>query len=421
MTGAAVTSGLGVGKSGRSRCQLPHCGLPGLCFSRNSLKNQVRTVISRQQSDVARRSATGLTVRGISVSAVDSEFVRQWSQLESSSLDGNAFLSPGFVQSLERNLSEPAPFVVAVEDEATGTLAGLGVFEEVRGTRLLPLTHLRAFETDFGFTSGVLLDACHADAAADALFGWLKANGSWNGLAFSRLPTDSQTTRTLIAAAERNGHGWREDSLSQRACIRAEEIPDEAMSLYSKSRRKSLRQNLRKLASNGNMHFQIHTEDASGRCLAEFLRLEACGWKGEGQSALGCAGNLSTFAREWAASLAEAGQLAICELSIDGRPVAMSLNPISGDTMFAFKIGWDSEFASCSPGNLCEWFTLQSLPTELPQIRFVDSCATTGSYIEKIWPWTFELADGVFPTTWLGSLAVDSMLRLKQVKRLLRG
>ena len=378
-------------------------------------------MISRcQPTDDAFRSATGLTVR--EVSAIDPELVRQWSQLESSSLDGNAFLSPGFVQSLERNLNGPSPFVVSVEDEASGTLAGLGVFEEVRGSRLLPLTHLRAWETDFGFTSGVLLDACHADATADALFGWLKSNGNrWNGLAFSSLPTDSQTTRTLFAAAERNGHGWREDSLSQRACIRAEAIPDEAMSLYSKSRRKSLRQNLRKLESHGEVHFQIHTQDPDGRCLAEFLRLEASGWKGEGQSALGCDENLSKFAREWSTSLAEAGQLAICELNIDGRTVAMSLNPISGDTMFAFKIGWNSEFASCSPGNLCEWLTLQSLSTELPQVRFVDSCAKPGSYVEKIWPWTFELADGVFPTTWLGSLAVDSMLRLKQVKRLLRG
>ncbi|MBC8290072.1 MAG: GNAT family N-acetyltransferase [Planctomycetes bacterium] len=382
----------------------------------NVLKSQSHT------TDLVFTTA-GLAVREVSVRSVDAAFEQQWMRLESASLDGNAFLSPSFVRSLERNLPQKtSPFIVAIEEETAGTLTGLGVFEEVRGSRLLPMTHLRSWETEFGFTAGFLLDACHAEATAAALFGWLKANGNrWNGLAFSNLPAESQNTQVLLASAERAGHSWREDSRSARACLRVAEIPDDVMTLYSKSRRKSLRQNLRKLESHGEVRFRIHTQDSDGRLLGEFLRLESSGWKGEGNTALGSDSNLTAFSREWTTALNESGQLAICELSVDGRSVAMSLNPICGETMFAFKIGWEESFAACSPGTLCEWLTLQSLQSHLPQIRFVDSCSQPGSYVEKIWPWTFELTDGVFPTTWPGSLAVDSMLRIKQVKRLLRG
>lgn len=367
-------------------------------------------------------SPSGLTVREMPLTEVDTSFSERWAELESNSLNGNAFLSPGFVLAVARNVVERPPFLVAIEDKSTGSLTGLGVFEEVHGSRLLPLTHLKHWETDFGFTGGVLLEANEPDASAAALFEWLKVNGSrWHGLAFSNLPAESPTARTLFTAAGTAGHTWRQDSGSRRALIRTEEIPDDVMTLYSKNRRKSLRQNLRKLEAHGSVKFQIHRRDPDGCRRQEFLRLEASGWKGEDGTALGSAPQLTAFCREWMDSLLESGMLAICELSVDDQPVAMSLNPISGETLFAFKIGWDASFAACSPGTLCEWHMIRSLKSELPRVRFVDSCSTEGSYVEKIWPWKLKLTDGVFPTTWFGGLAVDSMLRVKYVKRLLRG
>jgi CelD/BcsL family acetyltransferase involved in cellulose biosynthesis len=368
------------------------------------------------------RCASGLTVREIPIAEVDAEFSERWAQLGPTSLDGNAFLGPAFVQSLVRNLPDVAtPFLVAIEEEATQTLTGLCVLEEVRGSRLLPLSHLRNWQTDYTLTGGVLLRSDAAESTAEALFEWLEANGHrWNGLAFSDLPANSRTGRTLFAAASQAGHSWREDSRLDRASVPVEEIPDDIMTLYSKSRRKSLRRIRRKLESHGEVQFEIHTKDPDNRLLGEFLRLEASGWKGRGNSALASDPQQAAFCHEWVAAIAGAGELAICELSVDGRPVAMSLNAIHGDTLFACKVGWEESFADCSPGTLCELFTLQSLRTLLPHVRFVDSCSRPGSYVEKIWPWTFELTDGVFPTTWLGSLAVDSMLRIKQVKRLLR-
>jgi hypothetical protein len=127
------------------------------------------------------------------------------------------------------------------------------------------------------------------------------------------------------------------------------------------------------------------------------------------------------FCRAWVDSLLAVEGVAICELTVDGRAVAISLNAISGHRLFALKIGWNAAFAACSPGTLCELFLLQSVRNRLPEVKLVDSCAQPHSYVEKVWPWRISLTHGVFPTTKLGRLAVDSMLRIKFVKRLLRG
>ena len=370
------------------------------------------------------RSPGCVTVRELATGEVDSDFIARWARLESESLEGNAFLSPGFVLAAAEHLSGTSrPFLVAIENESTGELIGLGVFEQSRGSRLLPLTHLQAWQCEHSFTQGLLLRSNVADDAVDALFAWLLNNGHrWHGVSFSDRTAESKLDAVLGEAANRAGLKWREDWRTQRAGISVTEVPDDCLTaLFSKSRRKSLRRDQRKLESHGVVDFHIHTDDPDGRLLDEFFRLESCGWKGDDETSLASTPASASFCRAWVDSLFESGRVAISELTVGGRAVAMSLNPISSETLFAFKIGWDTNFADCSPGTLCELFLMQSVRQQLPDVRFVDSCAEPGSYVEKVWPWTFPLTSGVFPTTRLGSLAVDSMLRIKQVKRLLRG
>ena len=98
----------------------------------------------------------------------------------------------------------------------------------------------------------------------------------------------------------------------------------------------------------------------------------------------------------------------------------MSPKPLCPAYSVCLKIGWDPDFADCSPGVLSELLLLQSLSEQLPAARFVDSCARPDSYLESVWPWKLALTTGVFPVTRLGSLAAGSMLRIKQARRLLR-
>jgi len=367
--------------------------------------------------------AGSITVRELNPLELEAEFLTRWRQLEASGIEGNAFLSPEFVLAAVEYLpTDTRPFVLAVERKCTRELIGLGVFEETRGSRCLPLTHLQSWQCDYGFTDGLLLHSGAQDAAADALFAWLIENGGrWHGLAFSDRTSGSRLDHTLIAAADRAGLEWIEDWRIERAAIQVAEIPEDCFSeLYSKNRRKRLRRDLRRLETRGRVKFRIETDGRDERLLQEFLRLEKSGWKGADDTALASRPDHTQFCRSWVESLAANGKAVFAELTVDGRPIAMSLNLLSGDRLFAFKIGWDPDFADCSPGVLSELLLLQSLSEQLPAARFVDSCARPDSYLESVWPWKLALTTGVFPVTRLGSLAAGSMLRIKQARRLLR-
>ena len=367
--------------------------------------------------------ATGpVTVRELNPLELEAGFLTQWRQLESAGIEGNAFLAPEFVQAAVEHLStEAQPFVLAVERQQTRELIGLGVFEETRGSRLLPLTHLQGWQCEYAFTDGLLLHSASQDEAADALFAWLIQNSRrWHGLAFTNRTSGSRLDRTLSAAAERAGLEWVEDWRIERAAIEVAEVPEDCLSaLYSKNRRKKLRRDMRRLETHGTVQFRIETDDGDQRLLQEFLRLEQSGWKGADETALASRPDHAQFCCSWVKSLAENGKAIFAELTVDGRPVAMSLNALSCDRLFAFKIGWDSEFADCSPGVLSELLLLQALSEQLPGTRFVDSCAKPDSYLDHLWPWKQALTTGVFPVTRLGSLAAGSMLRIKQARRLL--
>ena len=92
----------------------------------------------------------------------------------------------------------------------------------------------------------------------------------------------------------------------------------------------------------------------------------------------------------------------------------------SSDDLFCFKIGWNPEFASGSPGILNELNFLQYCRENLSDFRLADSCSKPGSYVEDVWPWKRRLTTGVFTTTRTGTLAANAMIQLKRMKRLLK-
>jgi CelD/BcsL family acetyltransferase involved in cellulose biosynthesis len=209
--------------------------------------------------------------------------------------------------------------------------------------------------------------------------------------------------------------------LIQRAVIPVDQVPDDCLgTLYSKSRRKTLKRNRRRLESYGSVEFRLHRpEPGDSRAVEEFLRLESLGWKGDQGTAMATDANHARFCRELVTGFAARGQVIFGELTVDDRPVASTLNLLSGESLFAFKIGWDPEFAECSPGTLSELNLLEHCH-EVPGLNQIDSCAKPGSYVENVWPWRRKLTTGVFTTSMTGTLAASALSRVKQIKRLLR-
>lgn len=386
----------------------------------------ISTESASQSLNTRRSHGSGFRVVEVPFQELSEDFAARWADLESRSVEGNAFLSPHFVIPAAEHLASASrrmPLILAVESEHDAELLALGVFDVSSSTRLLPLTHLQSWRCEHSLFDGLLVDRQRGQDALCLLFDWLGKQGRrWHGVAFSGRSADGELNEMLDVAATRSGSSWVEDWNSERAMIPVRDVPDDCLKeLYSKSRRRSFKQAEKRLAAFGKVSFRpAGCETTTSQSVETFLELEAMGWKGDEGTAMLSSSEQSEFCRGMAGRFADHGCLVIYELCVDDVPVASSLNIRSASDLFCFKIGWNPEFASGSPGVLSELKLLQSCRDDLKSLRLADSCSSAGSYVEDIWPWKRRLTTGVFTTTRSGTLAAGTMNRLKRVKQLLK-
>lgn len=143
----------------------------------------------------------------------------------------------------------------------------------------------------------------------------------------------------------------------------------------------------RRLSEMGKLEYrQIENLSEVSSWIDEFLRLEASGWKGgpDGRAFgkrsddAGCfrALTLDGFARNRAM---------LISLELDGKPIAMKHNLLSGDGSFAFRIAHDESYAKYSPGVLLELENIRRVCLD-PRTRWMDSCAVPRHVMaNRIW------------------------------------
>lgn len=153
----------------------------------------------------------------------------------------------------------------------------------------------------------------------------------------------------------------------------------------SAKKRKELRRQHNRLAEEGALAFE-RLEGAEGLAewTAEFLALEAAGWKGEAGSALASAPDTRTLFEQSLAGAAAAGRLERLALRLDGRAIAMLANFITPPGAYSFKTAFDEAYARFSPGMLLQLENLALL--ERDDVQWADSCAVEGHpMIERLW------------------------------------
>jgi len=89
-----------------------------------------------------------------------------------------------------------------------------------------------------------------------------------------------------------------------------------------------------------------------GPLFDEVVAVEGAGWKVAAGTALASQPQMRAFFRRFCELAAEQGALRLAFLRIDGRPVAVQVAVEQDGRYSLFKIGFDEEFARCSPGNL---------------------------------------------------------------------
>jgi CelD/BcsL family acetyltransferase involved in cellulose biosynthesis len=153
----------------------------------------------------------------------------------------------------------------------------------------------------------------------------------------------------------------------------------------SAKKRKELRRQHARLAEEGTLTFErITGTEGLAEWTAEFLALEAAGWKGEAGSALASATGTTALFNESLAGAGAAGRLERLALRLDGRAIAMLANFITPPGSYSFKTAYDEAYARFSPGMLLQLENLALL--ERPDVHWADSCAVEGHpMIERLW------------------------------------
>ena len=195
-------------------------------------------------------------------------------------------------------------------------------------------------------------------------------------------PLDAALERVLAASPRAHYRVAEQQRAFLTGDMGAQAYLEEAMSA---KKRKELRRQHNRLAEEGALAFErLEGDEGLAEWTAEFLALEASGWKGEAGSALASAPDTTALFTQALAGAAAAGRLERLALRLDGRAIAMLANFITPPGAYSFKTAFDEDYARFSPGMLLQLENLALL--ERADVAWADSCAVEGHpMIERLW------------------------------------
>jgi CelD/BcsL family acetyltransferase involved in cellulose biosynthesis len=182
-------------------------------------------------------------------------------------------------------------------------------------------------------------------------------------LNLGRIPADSPVIGALRKAYRR---GWVY-TLPAAPCpyitLNADWIEPERQ--FNSGRRSDFRRARRHADRMGEVSLEVLSPAPAelDSLLEEAYAVEKAGWKGAKGTALAVDAARGNFYRRYAAAAGESGILRLCFMRIGRRAVAMQFAVECNNRFWLLKIGYDEEFARCSPGALLMLHTLQYAAT----------------------------------------------------------
>ena len=354
--------------------------------------------------------------------------VAAWNDLAAAALEPNVFHEPWMMLPAIDVFGRGADlrYVLAYADHggAQPLLCGLFPLERVARYNGLPFSHLRLWSHKHCFLGTPLVRATHARACLDAFLDWLEADAKGAAaIKWGTVSADGPFWRALAQALTDSGRRSFVPYRFERAVMRpragSEAFLGEAVSGKGA---KELRRLERRLAEAGELQYVELREAAEAeQWIADFIELEARGWKGRNASALGSSAAGRMFFTHVARAAARQGRLMMLGLRLAGRWIALKCNLLSGEGSFAFKIAYDEDYARFSPGTLLELENIRRFHAR-PELRWMDSCAEPGHFMaNRLWLDRRRLADLVTTTgRTAGDLMVSSLPLLHWMSRTLR-
>ena len=348
-------------------------------------------------------------------------FLQRWRKLSEHAIMPNSFMSREFVLQCLKHFPRAAPPILLTgEDMQTGELLGLGIFENRTASKALPLPHLGPFKFKHLYRDGMLVaDGREVEFLTALLIYLAEEQEDWFGLEFRNLTVEEHWARQLRILAPEYGCSFRLIPKFHSPAVELDRLSETGLeSVWSSSRRKSMRRNRNRLEKLGPVQFRIVRQGQELRkTLDRFLQLEQESWKGELGTSLLCDPRDTAFVREMVKRYASAGNALLSELMVGEEVAATAINLRAGNTCYAFKIGWNEKFADASPGVLHEAELIRTLRQEYPELTFVDSCANGDSYLKTLWPDQLAIGDGLLSITTLARGTGKLIGKLRRLKR----
>lgn len=311
----------------------------------------------------------------------------RWAALAKEAAEANAFYAPDMLGAAIDHLATDG-HVRLIEARAGDHLIGLlPVVVQPRHGRL-PVGCVANWMHDHCFFGAPMIRAGQEVAAWRSFLSQLD-DAPWarGFLHMEGLDAAGANAAALEALCVEQRRGRREIHRYDRAMLRSGLTADAYWDANVRSKkRKEIRRLQKRLAELGTVETRLLAERADlPQWCADFLALEASGWKGQEGTALACKPADAAFFRAACAAAFDAGRLHMLRIDLDGRAIAMLANFRHGAGAFSFKIAFDEALGRFSPGVLIEIANLHAVQDD-PAIGWMDSCAAPDHpMIDSLW------------------------------------
>jgi Protein involved in cellulose biosynthesis (CelD) len=356
------------------------------------------------------------------LTSVTHHLVDRWRELSAKSIDRNPFLHPDFVLPSRQVMDAADHVQLCTVETAVGDLRLVTLLSRVRASSLIPFPHWMDGMTVYQFQGGMLVHPEDPLGSISAFLHHCRNSEHRHGIKLRSVNVESPVARHLYIAATLAGfqiqlrNRWPRASLDFNQWDRGRPIEE----MFSKNRRKSLKKARSRFEQCGELHFRVIDQGDDVIPASErFLDLEQRGWKKAAGTAIACNELHRRFYQQMVQAFAAQRKILFAELCLGNEVIASSCNLIDGETLFAFKIGWDSAYRDYCPGILVEVELCRYVAAHRPDITLLNSCSQAGSYLDSLWPHHIPMGNVVLTHSHRASLFSGFERTLRTAKRML--
>lgn len=253
-------------------------------------------------------------------------------------------------------------------------LVGFFPLEHADTFRKLPLQHVRLWRHEHCFLATPLLQGDFVRASFELVTDWAKDQGL-KLIEMNLVSADAVILEALNEVLDANDYE-RHFTHYDRAVLIPKESSDEYLqAVLKRKRRKDFDRQFRQLKKMGDLRWRHHDDvDSLDRVMDEFLALEASGWKGEQGTALKSKQQDARFFRSMVEASQAEGRVLTLSLMLNDEPIAIIVVLTCGRGAYAFKMAYDEEYRSNSPGFHLVMEMIQHVH-DSPDIAWMDFCS----------------------------------------------